>query len=133
MKDAHLQRRLCATGWFLAAAMTVVAAPAIAHHGWSWAVDDQSRLEGTIKEISMSPPHPTLRIADAQGALWQIDLGNPSQTSRSGFTAASAKPGDAISVLGNRHKDQSRKHMKAVRITIGDKSYDMYPERIKAK
>lgn len=105
----------------------------LAHHGWSWAEEAQTTLEGTIQEISMAPPHPSLRIRDAQGASWQIDLGNPNQTARSGFTGESAKVGDAITILGNRNKDASKKHMKAVRITVGGKQYDMYPERIRAK
>ncbi len=81
----------------------------------------------------MAPPHPSLRVADAQGAVWFIELGNPNQTARSGFTATSAKPGDAITVLGNRDKDGVKTHMKAVRITVGEKTYDLYPERIRSK
>jgi len=107
--------------------------PAGAHHGWEWAVDEQTELEGTIQEISMAPPHPTLRVSDSQGQVWQVDLGNPRNTAASGFTAETAKAGDAVLVLGNRHKDESKKHMKAVRITIGGTKYDMYPERIRAK
>ncbi|CAN7385157.1 DUF6152 family protein [Bosea sp. LjRoot237] len=112
-------------------AAAVFALPAWAHHGWGWAVDEQSELKGTIRSISMAPPHPTLQVAAADGVVWQIDLGNPSQTARANFTAETAKPGDAITVLGNRHQDASKKQMKAVRITIGGKNYDMYPERIR--
>lgn len=105
--------------------------PVAAHHGWNWAEDQQTELKGTLRSISMAPPHPTLQVAAADGAVWQIDLGNPNQTERSGFTATSAKAGDAIVVLGNRHRDKSKLHMKAVRITVGGKNYDMYPERIR--
>ena len=38
--------------------------------------------------------------------------------------------GDEITVLGNRTKEPNEAHMKAVRITVGGKQYDMYPERI---
>jgi hypothetical protein len=135
MKSASMLKRFSHLAWLLAAgALIMSAAPAaVAHHGWSWAVEQQTELEGTIQEISMAPPHPTLRVTDAEGTLWQIDLGNPSQTARSGFTAESAEPGDAITVLGNRHRDETRKHMKAVRITIGGTRYDMYPDRIRDK
>ena len=102
-----------------------------AHHGWNWADDEQTTLNGTVQQVSMAPPHPTLQVKGADGKLWQVDLGNPNQTERSGFTGASAKPGDAITVLGNRHKDHAQQHMKAVRVTVGGKPYDMYPERIK--
>ncbi len=112
-------------------AIVVTSVPAVAHHGWSWAEDAQSELKGTIRSISMAPPHPSLQVVAADGVLWQIDLGNPNQTERSGFTATSAKPGDAIVILGNRHKDKTKMQMKAVRLTIAGKNYDMYPERIR--
>ena len=103
---------------------------ASAHHGWAWAEEAQSTLNGQIESVSMSAPHPTLQVVDAQGVLWQVDLGNPSQTERSGFTRDSAKKGDAITVLGNRNRDRDRNHMKAVRISIADSTFDLYPERI---
>ena len=112
------------------AAAAIPCLPALAHHGWSWAEGEQMTLEGTIQSISMSPPHPTLQVEDAEGVVWQVDLGNPRQTERSGFTGDTAEPGDAITVLGNRSKDPDDIHMKAVRITIDGQNYDMYPERI---
>ena len=93
---------------------------------------EQSTLEGTIADISMSPPHPTLRVKASDGVVWQVDLGNPRQTERSGFTGDTARVGDPIRVLGNRAKDRDKAHMKAVRITIDGRNYDMYPERVKA-
>ena len=105
--------------------------PALAHHGWNWAEDQQSELSGTVKSVSMAPPHPSLQVTAGDGKQWLIDLANPNQTERSGFTAASAKAGDAIVVLGNRSKDKSQLWMKAVRITVAGKTFDLYPERIK--
>lgn len=116
---------LCAT------ATALFTMQALAHHGWAWAEEEQSELKGTITEISMAPPHPTLRVKAQDGRLWQVDLGNPNQTQRSGFTGDTAKPGDDITVLGNRSKEPNKAHIKAVRITVDGKQYDMYPERIK--
>ena len=116
---------------FCATAMALFAMQAFAHHGWDWAEEEQSELKGAIAEISMAPPHPALHVKAEDGRLWQVDLGNPNQTKRSGFTGDTAKPGDAITVLGNRTKEPNKAHMKAVRITVGGKQYDMYPERIK--
>jgi hypothetical protein len=112
------------------AAAALFSLSTFAHHGWSWAEEEQSQLTGTIESVSMSPPHPVLKVKAADG-VWQVDLGNPSQTERSGFTADSAKAGDAIVVLGNRSLEKNRKHMKAVRITVRDRQFDIYPERIK--
>jgi hypothetical protein len=116
----------------LGAAVLSLSQLARAHHGWTWAEDAQSTLAGKIQSISMAAPHPTLQVSDAQGATWQIDLGNPNQTERSGFTGDTAKAGDEITVLGNRNRDKARNHMKAVRITIAGRNYDLYPERIAA-
>jgi len=112
-------------------AVATTSLPALAHHGWNWAEDQQSELSGTVKSVSMAPPHPSLQVTASDGKQWLIDLANPNQTERAGFTAASAKPGDAIVVLGNRSKDKSQLWMKAVRITVAGKTYDLYPERIK--
>jgi hypothetical protein len=124
--------RLIAMG-LLACTVVVLSQSAFAHHGWAWAEDAQSTLIGKIQSISMAAPHPTLQVTDAAGAAWQVDLGNPNQTERSGFTGETAKAGDAITVLGNRNRDRARNHMKAVRITIAGKNFDLYPERITAQ
>ncbi|WP_374730649.1 DUF6152 family protein [Aliirhizobium terrae] len=107
-----------------------IAGTAFAHHGWAWAEGEQTTLEGTIQSISFAPPHPSLTVM-SEGVVWQIDLGNPRQTERSGFAEGSAKVGDAITVLGNKSQDENEKLMKAVRITVAGKNFDMYPERIK--
>jgi hypothetical protein len=115
----------------LVLAVAVLLSPrALAHHGWAWADDEKSTLTGKVESVSMAAPHPTVQVTDAAGVTWQVDLGNPSQTERSGFTRESAKAGDAITVLGNRNRDRARNHMKAVRITIGERNFDLYPERI---
>lgn len=115
----------------LTGALVLTTNLALAHHGWSWAESEQMTLEGRIAQISMAPPHPTLAVVAADGGRWQVDLGNPAQTERSGFKETSAKVGDAISVRGNRDRDAQKRHMKAVRITIDGKNYDMYPERLR--
>ena len=130
-RGAHITRRdLLTTA--LVGAIVAPSLPALAHHGWSWAEDQQMELKGTIQKISMAPPHPSLMVAAGDGVVWFVELGNPNLTARSGFTAKTAKPGDAIVILGNRHRDKTKAHMKAVRITIAGRNYDMYPERIRA-
>ncbi|MDB5523538.1 MAG: hypothetical protein JWM58_1301 [Rhizobium sp.] len=115
----------------IAASLLMVTA-ASAHHGWSWAEDQQVELSGTIKAIMIAPPHPTLDVETADDGLWRVELGNPRATERAGFVEGVAKVGDMIVALGNKSKDPSEKRMKAVRITIGDKVYDIYPERIES-
>ena len=117
----------------VASLVALLGGPAVGHHGWSWSDPDLVQLEGTIRQVSMSPPHPTIHVTDAEGTVWRVELGNPGRTARSGFGADTAQPGDPVTVLGNRDRDRSNAHMKAVRIVIGGQSYDMYPERIPAR
>jgi hypothetical protein len=108
-----------------------LAAPgAAAHHGWSWAEGEQTELRGTIREVYVGQPHPTLRVETAGDGIWIVELANPRQTARAGFSAESARPGDQVIVYGNRSRTQGERRMKAVRIRIGDRTYDIYPERI---
>nr|WP_240782570.1 DUF6152 family protein [Roseococcus sp. SYP-B2431] len=106
------------------------ATAAAAHHGWSWADDNQTELRGTIREVYIGQPHPTLRVETADG-LWIVELGNPQQTQRSGFTAESAAAGDNVVALGNRSRARNERRMKAVRLTVRGRAYDIYPERIR--
>ncbi|MFN3506042.1 MAG: DUF6152 family protein [Allorhizobium sp.] len=111
------------------AGVALSAGAAMAHHGWSWAEADQIDLTGTITSISFAPPHPTLELNTADGA-WRIELGNPNQTQRSGFVEGVANVGDEITVRGNRSLDPDEKRLKAVRVIVADKNYDIYPSRI---
>ena len=116
---------LAVTGWLLAASL-----PALAHHGWSWAESDQSEVSGTIREIYIGPPHPRLQI-DTANRPWTVELGNPTQTQRAGFVEGVAKAGDTVTVLGNKPAEGDEKRIKAVKITVSDKEYVFYPERLK--
>jgi hypothetical protein len=120
--------RRAALGLFAAAA---TAGAARAHHGWSWAEGDQGELTGTIREIYIGAPHPTLRV-DADGQGWIVELGNPRQTASAGFTAESAQAGDEVRALGNRSRTSGERRMKAVRVTVRGRTYDIYPERIRS-
>jgi hypothetical protein len=114
-----------------AAAVVITAAAASAHHGWRWAEEEQSELTGTVVSLVVAPPHPSLEV-EAEDGMWKIELGNPRQTQRAGFDDTSASKGDKVVILGNRSLDRNEKRMKAVRITVEGKAYDIYPERIEA-
>lgn len=108
----------------------LIAGAAFAHHGWSWAEGELATLTGTITQIAIAPPHPELLVEDADGVVWTIELGNPGRTQRSGFVEGVAQQGDSVTVLGNQSQDRSEAVMKAVRITVEGRQFDMYPERI---
>ncbi len=109
---------------------TALTGLAFAHHGWSWADAEHIELTGIITSITIAPPHPIIEV-DADGEMWVVELGNPTNTARSGFVEGSAEVGQEITALGNRASDGELR-MKAVRITVNGRTYDIYPERIPA-
>lgn len=111
-------------------ASMLLASPASAHHGWNWAEGEQTKLVGTIQQVSFAPPHPSL-VVKVGDVSWDVDLANPHQTQRAGFVPGSAKAGDQVTILGNRSLDKNKNLIKAVRLTVDGKTYDLYPERIK--
>jgi hypothetical protein len=127
--DMKLSKRVLLAGLALSA-LSAVPLAAMAHHGWSWAESEQMTLQGTVEQVQVAPPHPTLRVR-ANDGVWVVELGNPTQTKEAGFVEGSAKPGDTITAIGNRDQDAGAKRMKAVQIMVGGKTYDIYPSRIK--
>jgi hypothetical protein len=112
-----------------AAVLAAMALPAAAHHGWAWTQDGFFELTGTISNIYYGNPHPTLDV-EANGEVWRVDLATPRATANAGFMEDTAKVGDEVTAIGNRSRDETEKHMKAVRIIVKGKTYDVYPDRV---
>jgi len=105
-------------------------AAALAHHGWGWTEDKETRLSGTIKSISFGNPHMHLQLQNAQG-LWEVDLSPPIVAQGSGFGPGAAKAGEAAIVTGHRARDADMRAFKGETITVRGKTYDVYPQREK--
>ena len=110
-------------------ATLLAAAPAAAHHGWAWVVDEQSELTGTVVSAYYGNPHTHLSIMTDEG-VWEVDLAPPGASARAGFVEGIVEPGDMVTLIGNRSRDNSELRMKAVRVIVGDEVYDVYPDRI---
>lgn len=104
-------------------------APALAHHGWEWTQEAFFELEGKITAIYIGNPHATVDV-EADGAVWRVELAPPRATINAGFTEGAAAIGDPIKVIGHRSLDEAEKRIKAVRIIVRDKTYDVYPDRV---
>ncbi|RWQ21774.1 DUF6152 family protein [Mesorhizobium sp.] len=112
-----------------AAVMLAAGTAAYAHHGWSWTQDGFFELRGKITAIYIGNPHATLNV-DAEGEAWRVEMAPPSRTIAAGFTEEVAKVGDEVTAIGNRSVEASEKRMKAVRVIVGGKTYDVYPDRV---
>ena len=109
-------------------ACLVVAGPALAHHGWRWTADGNFELTGIIKSARLGNPHGVLEV-DADGEIWTVEAGQPWRHERAGLDESLLKPGTEIRVSGGRSADPTEKRVKAERITIAGKLYDLYPNR----
>ena len=110
----------------LAAVMTGV--PAAAHHGWSWTEDGMFELRGIITDIYFGNPHPTLDVdveGELEGRSWHA-FGHHAHGVHRGHREGRRR----VTALGNRSREETERRMKAVRITVNGKSYDVYPSRV---
>ncbi|MBO6949188.1 MAG: hypothetical protein JJ855_14485 [Rhodospirillales bacterium] len=109
-------------------AAALPATPAHAHHGWRWAEDGNFEITGSIVLARLGNPHGLVRI-DVNGEHWTIEVGQPWRNDRAGLTDKHFAKGNEITVSGHRSKDPDERLVKAERLIIGGKTYDLYPER----
>lgn len=115
----------------LIAAAIALPAAAAAHHGWGWTETEESRLAGTIQSISFGNPHMHLQVRNDAGT-WEVDLSPPIVAQGSGFGPGAAKAGDRVVITGHRARDAGTLAFKGETITVGGKTYDVYPQREKS-
>ncbi len=102
--------------------------PALAHHGWAWAEDGNSELTGVIVAAKLGNPHGELTV-EADGGKWLVEVGQPWRNERSGLTDNMLVKGVKLTVSGHRAADSNKKLFKAERVTIGERTFDLYPDR----
>lgn len=120
---------LVARRTLIAALAAMLATSAAAHHGWEWTEDEEFELTGTIEEIYLGNPHAHLKV-QAEDGLWDVDLAPPGPTQRAGFDEEAARVGDAVTAIGFRSRDEDERRMKAARIIVNGRTYDVYPNRL---
>jgi hypothetical protein len=103
-------------------------APLVAHHGWGWATGEEFELAGTVKNVRHGNPHGIMRLATPSGE-WTVEIGQPWRNEQAGLTPQLLRPGTRLLVHGHRSARKGERLMKAERIVIGGKSYNLYPDR----
>ena len=108
----------------IAAALTLAAVPAFAHHGWS-AYDHTRALELTGKVVASGYEHPHghLRLATPD-KTWHVVLAPPSRMENRGLPAAAIAVGRTVTVEGYANREK-REEMRAERITAGGKTVEL--------
>ncbi|MBO6521810.1 MAG: twin-arginine translocation signal domain-containing protein [Rhodospirillales bacterium] len=126
-RRVFLKHVLCA-GVVAGAAMLVPVSNAFAHHGWRWAEDGNFEITGDIISAKLGNPHGLVYL-NVNGERWTIEVGQPWRNDRAGLTDAHFAAGNEITISGHRSKDPEERLVKAERVIIDGKTYDLYPER----
>lgn len=114
--------------FIVSVAIAATSTPVLAHHGWRWTEDGNFELTGIIKSARLGMPHGVLEV-DADGEIWTVEAGQPWRHERAGLDEALLVEGTEITVSGGRSADAEEKRVKAERITIAGKLYNLYPDR----
>jgi hypothetical protein len=93
-----------------AVAALLLAGPMFAHHGAAaYDTSQTTILKGTVVDFEFINPHCQLfiNVADESGTLvkWDGEFTNPGALHRRGWTKDMFKPGDQITMSGNRAKN----------------------------
>ena len=128
MQNALTRRHLVLAVLGVALGATLTFAPAAAHHGWAWTTGGNIEVIGIIKTAKLGNPHGILEI-DAEGEIWEAEVGQPWRNERAGLKDGDLVPGVEIRIIGEPSADIKDRRVKAERLFIGDKEYKLYPER----
>ena len=114
----------------LAASLLVLTpvAGALAHHGWAWAENEDFELTGTVESARLGNPHGEVTVTSS-GARWVIEVGQPWRNKRAGLEDDMLRKGVTLTAIGHRSAKAGERLMKAERIRIGDRTFDLYPDR----
>lgn len=106
-------------------------APADAGGGdWSEFENELTSLDATITDLALSGRNPSLQVRARDGLNWTVELSSRDRMLGAGLTERLAGPGDAISVIGRQSRITSDTHIKALRLTISGRAYELFPEAL---
>jgi hypothetical protein len=96
---------------FVIAIFSLALVTAQAHHSTAgYDLIHGTIISGVVTGFDWENPHAQLSLdvaTDGEAEHWSIEMESPVILTRLGWTKDSLKPGDRISVIGSRAKDQS--------------------------
>jgi hypothetical protein len=120
--------RLCGLALPGAFAAGLFPLPSLAHHGWGWASDEEFELTGQIKSVRLGNPHGELSL-DVKGDEWVVEIGQPWRNEQAGLSESLLATGTTVTAHGHRSANKAERLMKAERLVIAGKDYNLYPDR----
>jgi hypothetical protein len=107
-----------------AVVVLLFAGPMFAHHGAAaYDTSQTTTLKGTVVDFEFINPHCQLfiNVADESGnpVKWDGEFTNPGTLHRRGWTKDMFKPGDQITMIGNRAKNGANV-LRVLRLQMAD-------------
>ena len=102
--------------------IVVAVAPAVAHHSFAAEYDTTKpvKVTGVVTKMEWMNPHARFYVdvkdADGNVSNWNFELGAIPVLLKQGWRKNALKPGDMVTVEGNRAKDES--HTAAARVVL---------------
>lgn len=102
--------------------LLVSVAPALAHHSFAAEYDTSKpiKVSGVVTKMEWMNPHARFYVdvkeADGTVSTWNFELGAIPVLLKQGWRKDALKPGDQVTVEGNRAKDES--HTAAARVVL---------------
>ena len=112
----------------LAFGLLFQAGMASAHHGWSWTTGGNIELTGIVTAVRLGNPHGLLEV-DVEGETWTVEVGQPWRNARAGLKDGDLTEGIEIRAIGQPAADASDRRLKAERFFLGEREYNLYPNR----
>jgi hypothetical protein len=114
----------------LAAAFALaMTAPAWAHHGWGGYQDTESDVTGKVESVNLGGPHASMKVRGSDGKMWDVVLAPPYSTFSAGIKEGTIPVGAEVTAHGHRHRDMNKFEIKTEQLSMGEKTFDVYPGR----
>jgi hypothetical protein len=68
-------------------------------------------------------------LLDVGGTVWTVEVGQPWRNRRAGLADDDLRPGIVLTVIGEPSADPSEKRLKAERLILDGRLFELYPER----
>jgi hypothetical protein len=99
-----------------------------AHHGWGWATDEEFEITGKVIDLRLGNPHGEVSLA-VENEVWVVEIGQPWRNERAGLNTEVLFVGQIMTVHGHRSAKEGDRLVKAERVVIDGKNYNLYPDR----